>query len=101
MQLARSRIIKGTSWRFRLAATARPDGPAPTITGPLTQMQRRENMSSSFGVKFGSILEMLTQFVFWLVHIFLGVFSVIYTCLVCGTSFRARKDVYLVCVYLD
>lgn len=41
MQLARSRTTKGVSCSLRHAATANPDGPAPTMTGPLTQTQRR------------------------------------------------------------
>lgn len=46
MQLALSRIMKGTSWFLRPAATAKPEGPAPTMTGPLTQMQRLLRKSS-------------------------------------------------------
>ena len=46
MQFALSRIMKGTPCSLRQAATARPDGPAPTITGPFTHMQRLEKSSS-------------------------------------------------------
>lgn len=47
MQLARSSTMKGTPCFFRPAATARPDGPAPTITGPLTSMHLRAKKWSS------------------------------------------------------
>lgn len=46
MQSARSRTMKGTPCSLRHAAVASPEGPAPTIIGPFTQMQRRENKSS-------------------------------------------------------
>lgn len=46
MQSARSRTTKGTPCSLRHAAVASPEGPAPTITGPFTQMQRREKKSS-------------------------------------------------------
>ena len=46
MHSALSRTMKGTPCCLRHAAVASPEGPAPTITGPLTQMQRFENMSS-------------------------------------------------------
>lgn len=46
MQSARSRTMKGTPCSLRHAAVARPEGPAPTIIGPFTQMQRREKKSS-------------------------------------------------------
>lgn len=39
MQFALSRMMKGTPWFLRPAATAKPEGPAPTMTGPFTQMQ--------------------------------------------------------------
>ena len=61
IQLARSRMINGTPSRFKPAATAKPDGPAPTMTGPLTQMQRREKMLLS-GMKVWNMLEMLRDF---------------------------------------
>ncbi|KAL8162852.1 hypothetical protein V2J09_014341 [Rumex salicifolius] len=38
----------GTPFSFSPAATARPDGPAPTITGPLTHVQRRARNKSSW-----------------------------------------------------
>lgn len=46
MQSARSRTMKGTPCSLRHAAVASPEGPAPTIIGPFTQMQRREKKSS-------------------------------------------------------
>ncbi|KAK1555369.1 hypothetical protein Q3G72_025426 [Acer saccharum] len=46
MQSALSRTTKGTPCSLRQAAVSSPDGPAPTITGPLTQMHRREKKSS-------------------------------------------------------
>lgn len=52
MQFALSRIMKGTPCRLRPAATARPEGPAPTMTGPFTQMHRREKKSSWSGTWF-------------------------------------------------
>ena len=39
MQLLFSRIREGTPWLDKQAATARPDGPAPTIIGPSTNPQ--------------------------------------------------------------
>lgn len=42
MQFDLSSIMKGTPCCLRHAAVAKPDGPAPTIIGPLTQMQRGE-----------------------------------------------------------
>lgn len=41
MQLDLSRITLGTPLFFRHAAVARPDGPAPTITGPGTNTAHR------------------------------------------------------------
>lgn len=46
MQFALSRMMKGTPWFLRPAATAKPEGPAPTMTGPFTQMQRLLRNSS-------------------------------------------------------
>lgn len=46
MQLALSRITKGTPCCLRPAPTAKPEGPAPTMTGPLTIMQRPEKRCS-------------------------------------------------------
>lgn len=54
MQFARSRIMKGTPWDLRPAATARPEGPEPTITGPFTHMHRRLKKSS--GTKVGDMV---------------------------------------------
>jgi len=46
MHSARSRTTKGTPCSLRQAAVASPEGPAPTITGPFTQMQGFEIISS-------------------------------------------------------
>lgn len=44
MQVDLSMIREGTPLALRHAAAARPEGPAPTITGPGTQTQRLENL---------------------------------------------------------
>lgn len=64
IQLARSRRTKGMPWSLRPEATARPDGPAPTMTGPFTQMQRRVKSSSGSKVRTmgGMLREMLCIF---------------------------------------
>lgn len=46
MQFVLSRMMKGTPWFLRPAATAKPEGPAPTMTGPFTQMHRLLRNSS-------------------------------------------------------
>lgn len=45
IQSAFSSTTKGTPCSLRQAPTARPEGPAPTMTGPLTQTQRRAKKS--------------------------------------------------------
>lgn len=51
MQLLFSRIREGTPWLDKQAATARPDGPAPTIIGP--------SMNPQLG--FGSLQEPILE----------------------------------------
>ena len=43
MQLDLSRITLCTSFSFKQAAVAKPEGPAPTITGPGIQTRRDED----------------------------------------------------------
>lgn len=45
MQLDLSITVHGTPRSLRQAATAKPEGPAPTITGPATQTHRGQDLS--------------------------------------------------------
>lgn len=60
MQFALSRMMKGTPWFLRPAATAKPEGPAPTMTGPFTQMQRLLR-NSSLVMKLCGMFDKLKQ----------------------------------------
>ena len=88
MQSALSRTINGTPCSLRQAAVASPDGPAPTITGPFTQMQRREKKSSwsTRRNKFSILIQILVFFRFWVSFKYERVR--IFDCLEVGSGFE-------------